>query len=330
VLTGGTWRLGKEANQAMMIRVKEWISGKSKASCLPEVEIGNRSVLDSSSSVRSTSLHGHGMYSVPQQERAMSQTGSERPKIVVAVDQLELPDCVVDYTVHLAERLRYDILAMHVGNLGSVSNATSCESQAADRYCRHAKEAAEVLKRRASQRGIHCEHLVRFGDLANAVGKLHREVKRIEFVITDSETNKEQIYEEVTVPVFSVTPTYWWSEKGGKIMAKESASKKSKALGKAALFGVASAGMYAAVFANADTVMKYFTRGSWYAALPIATVFAFSFVHGAFASHLWSALGIEAKKKDTLQKTEEKVLQPRKQLRKKPRAYAYVNPWHRI
>lgn len=256
--------------------------------------------------------------------------GADRPKIMVAVEQTDLPDCVMDYTVHLAERLRYDIVAMHVGNLAPSSNLPPGPTPVQNQYLRRAKNAAEALKQKASQRGIHCEHVVRFGDLADAVGKLHQEFKRIEFVITDSEASKEQIYDEVTIPVFSVTPTYWWSEKGGKTMSNETTSKRKQALGKAVIFGIGTVGMYAAVFAYSDTVMKYFTRGSWYAALPIATVFAFSYVHGSFASHLWSALGIEARKKDTLHKTVEKVVQPRKQLRKKPRAHAYVNPWHRI
>ncbi len=314
----------------MMIRLKDWVSGKSKSDQLPNREVGNRREFESPSLEFATSPDRHWIHSAPEQEGPMNCAGIRRPKILITGDQPHFPDCVLEYTIHLAERLHYDILAMHVGNFGEISVQSPQHGQLRQHFHRRAREAAEVLKRKAEQRGIHCEHLVEFGDLASAVVKLHQEVKRIEFVITDSEANKEQIYDEVTIPVFSVTPTYWWSEKGGKIMAKELTSKKKQALGKAIIFGIASVGMYAAVFTNSDTIMKYFTRGSWYAALPIATVFAFSFVHGSFAGHLWSALGIEAKKKDTLHKTEEKVLQPRKQLRKKPRAHAYVNPWHRI
>ena len=314
----------------MMIRLKEWVSGKCNRDRLPDPKVRNRRELESYSNEHSTALDSYPKHLTLEQGAPMNQAGSERPKIMVAVDQPDLPDYIMDYSVHLAERLRYDILAMHVGNFEQASSLPPRPTLLQDQYCRRAGEAAEVLKRKASQRGIPCQHLVRFGELADAVGKLNQEVKRIEFVITDSEANKERIYDEVTIPVFSVTPTYWWSEKGEKTMSKELTSKKKQALGKAVIFGIASAGMYAAVFAYSDTVMKYFTRGSWYAALPIVTVFAFSFVYGTFAGHLWSALGIEAKKKDTLHKAEEKVVQPRKQLRKKPRAHAYVNPWHRI
>jgi len=60
-------------------------------------------------------------------------------------------------------------------------------------------------------------------------------------------------------------------------------------------FGVASAAVYAVVFQHASAVTEVFSRGGVYAAAPIATVFLVSYVHGGFASNLWSALGITAK-----------------------------------
>jgi len=69
---------------------------------------------------------------------------------------------------------------------------------------------------------------------------------------------------------------------------------KKKPVGKTILYGVITAILYAAAFANSEAVLQLFTRGGAYAALPIAAVFVFSFAHGAFASNLWSVLGIEA------------------------------------
>ena len=60
--------------------------------------------------------------------------------------------------------------------------------------------------------------------------------------------------------------------------------------------------------------MKYFTKGGIFAALPIVTVFAFSFVHASFASNLWSLLGIEATKK-----VQPRVAPKRPAPRKRPR-----------
>ena len=70
-------------------------------------------------------------------------------------------------------------------------------------------------------------------------------------------------------------------------------AQKHKPIGKTLLFGAATAALYGVVFAYSDAVLGLFTRGGAYAALPIATVFVFSFVHGSFAHNLWSMLGVE-------------------------------------
>jgi hypothetical protein len=56
-------------------------------------------------------------------------------------------------------------------------------------------------------------------------------------------------------------------------------------------------------------------RGGLYAVVPVATVFLFSYVHGSFAGNFWSALGIEASKK---QRVTVQPSQPRQDRR--PRA----------
>jgi hypothetical protein len=81
-------------------------------------------------------------------------------------------------------------------------------------------------------------------------------------------------------------------------MDKKSEIKKKRPVGKMIAYGVLTGICYALLFLNANFVMEYFSRGAWYAALPIGTAFLFSFVHGAFASNLWSVLGIEAIKKE--------------------------------
>ncbi len=71
---------------------------------------------------------------------------------------------------------------------------------------------------------------------------------------------------------------------------------KKKALVSAIIFGALSIGLYALLFVKQDLVNATFGKGGVYALLPIATAFAFSFVHGNFTGSFWSALGIEAAK----------------------------------
>lgn len=105
-------------------------------------------------------------------------------------------------------------------------------------------------------------------------------------------------------------------------MGQTQAVKKKNLVAKTIAFGALSIGMYVALFMNSAVVMTYFTKGMAYAALPIITVFAFSFVHGAFAGNIWTLLGIEA-----VQKRPEvrPVAQPRPAERKRPRPRAYMN-----
>lgn len=71
---------------------------------------------------------------------------------------------------------------------------------------------------------------------------------------------------------------------------------KKQAMFKMIAFGAASAAIYGTIFQHANAITEMFSRGGVYAAGPIATVFLVSYVHGGFASNLWSALGIEAKR----------------------------------
>ena len=69
---------------------------------------------------------------------------------------------------------------------------------------------------------------------------------------------------------------------------------RKKALRKVFIFGVMSISLYVALFANMDLVMKYFTKGGFYAILPIITVLIFSYALGSFTSNILTALGVMA------------------------------------
>lgn len=88
---------------------------------------------------------------------------------------------------------------------------------------------------------------------------------------------------------------------------------KKQALFRMIGFGAASAAVYGIVFQHASALTEIFSRGGVYAAAPIATVFLVSYVHGGFASNLWSALGINAR-------SQTRAVQPTKTKRPEVRA----------
>ncbi len=235
-----------------------------------------------------------------------------RRKILVVGQDPTFSAGVMDYAANLAERLGYDLIAMNVNP--APEGAGNFFAARSAKFTRKAEAAWAVIAPEMTSRGIHCDHLVKTGNLAKAVSDLNHQIKRLDFVITDAGTKDEEITGEIPLPVFSIS-----GYQGEKVMAPELDSSRTGKWGKVAAYGAGVVALYAAVFSNSGTVMNLFTRGGWYSALPIATVFAVSFVHGAFAHHFWAALGIEAPRKATQPRPEVKRpvrrQRPRPQLR---------------
>lgn len=73
-------------------------------------------------------------------------------------------------------------------------------------------------------------------------------------------------------------------------------------LPKAVMFGVASAILYALLFAYADDLVDFARRSRqgekvWFI-VPIVIAFVFSYVHGTFTGYFWDVLGLKPAQKD--------------------------------
>ena len=240
-------------------------------------------------------------------------------KILVVGKDYAFSNGVVDYAANLSQRLGYDIIAMSVNPaLGTSGKFFSPYNQhLRGKFTQRAQEAWVPVASVLASQGIKSEHVVKFEGLSGAIKDLNHEVKRIDFVITDSGIKDEEITGEIPLPVFSIS-----GYQGEKVMAQEhhETAHRGKMIKRTIGLGLASAALYAAVFTNSGTVMSLFTKGGIYAALPIITVFAFSFVYGPFTSNLWSLLGIEATKK-----VQPRVAAKRPAPRKRPRPQLHVN-----
>jgi len=240
----------------------------------------------------------------------------EKRKILVLSADHRFRTELVTHAVHLAERLDCELLAVNIHR-----------TEVDPTFRAAAQLSGMFLKSRAEPLGIGCTQVLRSGSPKGVIQSIQMEFRRIEIIVTDIERSEDLDGSELSIPIVHVlsNPT-----KGEETMKTQASASRTRHWKPTVLYGLATAALYAAVFLNADTVMSYFTRGSWYAAMPIATVFAFSFVHGSFASHLWSLLGIEAMKKDALRKTEKAVVEKKRTAVKRPRAYAHINPFHNI
>jgi len=256
----------------------------------------------------------------PESLRQSQETSGkpEVPRKILVVGRGDtLDEEAVDYAVNLAERLGYDLIGLNVDPmLGQKSRFFApYKYHLREKFIQRAKAAGEGIKNKLAQKGVRFEQVVKFGDLSKAVADVNRQIKRIEFVITQAGIKEAEVNGGINLPVFSIS-----GYQGEKTMAREADSRGRGNIGKTVGFGLATAAIYAAMFWNTDAVMHYFTKGAWYAALPIATVFVVSFVHGAFSSYLWEVLGIQAPKK----------VQPRPAAAKRPAARVRPRPQLRI
>ncbi len=249
-------------------------------------------------------------------QEIMRQGAADHRKILVVGREDAFPEHVMDYAINLAQRLGYDLVALNLtARFAADGGFSPYRNHLREEFSQRAAQAARSFRQRAASQGVRLDAVVKFGSLSQALNELHRQIKRIEMVVTPHEDNPEAGAPEMGLPVFSIS-----SSQGEKTMSKDSKGRKKKPLGQTIVFGLLTAALYAAIFWKSDTVMHYFTRGGVYAALPIATVFLFSFVHGAFSSHLWTLLGIEAAKKGA-----PKVAEKRPAPAKRPRLRATVN-----
>jgi hypothetical protein len=113
------------------------------------------------------------------------------------------------------------------------------------------------------------------------VGRLHREID----------------YPVVTLAGRRPEKALAYARLGAEAPTAQRPQRPPRPVGKLIAFGVLSLLLYGLAFWNQDRLLGVMSLGSWYAVLPIVTVFFFSFVHGAFANYVWKALGIRAKRR---------------------------------
>jgi hypothetical protein len=73
-------------------------------------------------------------------------------------------------------------------------------------------------------------------------------------------------------------------------------ANRSREITRLALFGVASMGLYALLFAFEQEILDFTHQGRWTFVVPVAIAFLMSYVHGGFTASFWDWFGIRAKK----------------------------------
>ncbi|WP_198013827.1 hypothetical protein [Desulforegula conservatrix] len=213
---------------------------------------------------------------------------SEKEKILVISTSLGFQDEIMDFAIQLSGRTECQIFAVSLAEQPIKKNLLAV-------FASQEEKQISKFKKTAWAAGTDFKHIFMAEEPGKASWELCHKLKRVDFIITDDHAAYERIKGNVTVPVYKIK-TAANIKKGfkGGFMGKTASENKNSYGIKTLIYGIISVALYAAVFTHAEIVMSYFTKGGLYSALPIVTVFIFSFVHGAFAGNLWSLLGIEA------------------------------------
>jgi nucleotide-binding universal stress UspA family protein len=132
----------------------------------------------------------------------------EVPRKILVVGRGDtLDEEAVDYAVNLAERLGYDLIGLNVNPmLGQKSRFFSpYKYHLREKFTQRAQTAGADLKRMLAEKGIGFEQVVKFGDLSKAVDEVNRQIKRIEFVITQAGVKETEVNGAIILPVFSIS-----------------------------------------------------------------------------------------------------------------------------
>jgi len=224
----------------------------------------------------------------------------EQPFILAVTRNGHMSEHVMEYAIDVAKRMNYGILVAHVDTLPMFRD----RGKRGRLFAAAMRESEAIFNKKARTKDVVVEHIAELGKIGIVVGRLCHSKKRIVFVVIDKGIRLEEVARLSPVPVFPViaaktgqpnkaifhNPT----KKGESIMSTTSRKRHVKSC---ILFGALTSALYATVFLHQELVMKYFTKGGLFAVLPVATVFAVSYLHGNFTSSFWSALGIEGSKK---------------------------------
>lgn len=237
---------------------------------------------------------------------------------------------VMEYAVNVADRLQYHLIAAHINTLPFYRDG----GRRSALFAMAMQESAHLFREKARARGVQVKHVGDAGKIGKVVKRLCSSEKRIEFIVIDQGIRREEVASQAPVPVFSIIYTekkaglhqeathYESAQKGAMRM---STTSKKRHLRNCFTFGLLTAAVYTAIFANQELVMTYFTRGGIYALLPVAVVFLVSYAHGNFTSSFWSALGIEGAKSSASKQAEIKKTVEAPAVRKDVRPRAEMN-----
>ncbi len=114
--------------------------------------------------------------------------GEENPekqdmeKLLVIGDYSSFPSDLVSYSLEMAKRLSYDILAMNTSPVSEEQKQT---------FLLESGKSGEAFRQMAEDQGVRIQHIVKFTDVEQAIKEAQAENGKIAFVVSEGRTENQ-------------------------------------------------------------------------------------------------------------------------------------------
>lgn len=126
---------------------------------------------------------------------------AEKSTVLVVGHEDTFSQPVIQYAVGLAERMNYEIIGLSVSPVRTESSTLVpyCD-MVCEQFRARSEESAVGFRRACEKKGIPFSHVIKFGEVDLCLNEIHRETRRVEFVVTEPESCPAD--GSVTIPVF--------------------------------------------------------------------------------------------------------------------------------
>ncbi len=190
----------------MVKGMKDWFTGKGAAGAPLRVKSRKIAIvaerLERYAEAAAMAQGGH-----PDCARDLIQKeGQERPKILLVAREDGFSESFVEYSLGFSKRMGYEIVALTCLPQGrSASGRPATQPFACERQLPHrGQEGKSLLANLADDAGVPIRCVVGFGSADECVAQMLHELRRVEFVLTESEpTQWENL--QPPLPVFCLS-----------------------------------------------------------------------------------------------------------------------------
>ncbi len=125
----------------------------------------------------------------------------EKKKLLIIGNEDGFSEMLINYALGMATRMNYDIAAVNVIPVGT--RLYSFLNQKTRQELRgRAEKGAEPFRTKAEGRNVPFTHSVKFGEPDKVIKEVHKEFKRVSFVLSESEIVCDESSSRVSIPVF--------------------------------------------------------------------------------------------------------------------------------